>query len=82
MDSYRSSSLLKCISCGVAVLFLSAEMGPGIYQALCHHCHAHVGHLAKHTHQEEHWPFNAGSGLRSIAVSAGTSAIARSGDFL
>lgn len=81
MDSYKSSSFLKCICCGVAVLFLGAEMGPGIYQALCHHCHEHIGHLAKHTHQEEHRPFNAGGGIRSVILSTSTSTIAPSGDF-
>ena len=81
MDSYRSSSLMKCLCCGVAIFFISAEMGPTIYQALCHHCHEHMGHLAKHTHQEEHRPFNVANGIRSVILSTSTSTIAPSGDF-
>lgn len=83
MDSYKHSSILKCICCGVALLFLGAEMGPTIYQAFCHHCHEHVGHLAKHTHQEEHHPLNPGSGDRPIMVgTATTSTGTLSGHFL
>ncbi len=81
MELYKSSSLMKCICCGVALLFLSAEMGPSVYHALCHHCHQRIGHLPKHTHQEEHRPFNIGGGIRSINVSTSTSTITPSGDF-
>ena len=81
MDSYKHSSLLKCICCGVAVLFLSAELGPGAYHAVCDPCRAHIGHLSKHNHQEEHRPFNAGGGIRSVILSTSTSTIAPSGDF-
>lgn len=80
MGLYKSSSLMKCICCGVAILFLSAEMGPNVYDALCQHCHEHLGHLAKHTHQEERRPFNAGSGIRNVIVSTNTATTTLSGD--
>jgi len=65
----------------VAILFLSAEVTPSAYHALCQHCHTHIGHLAKHTHQEEHRPFNAGGGIRNIIVGTSTTTVAPSGDF-
>lgn len=72
MDSYKSSSFLKCVCCGVAILFFSAEIGPSVYYAFCGNCHDHIGHLSKHTHQEDHRPSNPGSGERAIMVGTST----------
>jgi hypothetical protein len=83
MDSYKSSSFLKCIACGVTIFFLGAELVPSIYQALCDQCQGHAGHLPKHTHEEGHRPFNPDSGERTIMVgTATTSTGALSGYFL
>ena len=83
MDSYKSSSFLKCVCCGVAILFFSAEVTPSVYHALCVDCHGHVGHLPKHTHQEDHRPLNPGSGDRPVMVgTATTSTGTLSGYFL
>jgi hypothetical protein len=81
MNSYKHSSLLKCISCGVAILFLGAELGPGAYDALCDPCRAHINHLSKHNHQEEHRPFNVANGIRSVIVSTTTATATTAGNF-